>query len=117
MRTFGALALLLALAYLIWRMQTRRAWIERIPLVLDVALAIQSREAAMGGIASVRANAADDARYERKTSKDGQCFFVLKAANAQVIGKSELYPVAATMEKGIASVKANAASDTVKEAA
>ena len=79
--------------------------------------AYESREAAMGGIASVRANAADDARYERKTSKDGQCFFVLKAANSQVIGKSELYPVAATMEKGIASVKANAASVTVKEAA
>ncbi len=40
MRIVGALSMLVALAYLIWRMQTRRAWIERIPLVLDVALAM-----------------------------------------------------------------------------
>ena len=30
MRTFGALAMLGALAYLVWRVQTRRAWIERV---------------------------------------------------------------------------------------
>lgn len=40
MRTVGALGMLVALAYLIWRMQTRRVWIERVPLVLDVALAM-----------------------------------------------------------------------------
>ncbi len=40
MRTIGALNLVLALAYLIWRMQTRRPWIERVPLVFDAAIAV-----------------------------------------------------------------------------
>ncbi|MBK7971753.1 MAG: hypothetical protein IPK07_00055 [Deltaproteobacteria bacterium] len=58
MRTFGALALLLALAYLIWRMQTRRAWIERIPLVLDVALAMGLAAAGIGALAQGTVRAA-----------------------------------------------------------
>jgi hypothetical protein len=79
--------------------------------------AYASREAAMTGIASVQANGADDARFERKVAKDGQAYFVLKAGNGQVVGKSEMYPSAAVMEKGIASVKANGPSKTVKEPA
>ncbi|HOT01202.1 MAG TPA: YegP family protein [Acidobacteriota bacterium] len=66
-----------------------------------------TKPAAENGIASVQKNAAYDDRYERKVAKDGQHFFVLKAANLQVIGKSELYKSAASMEKGIASVKKN----------
>jgi len=66
-----------------------------------------TKAAAENGIASVQKNAAYDDRYERKVAKDGQHFFVLKAANLQVIGKSELYKAAASMEKGIASVKKN----------
>jgi hypothetical protein len=65
------------------------------------------------GIASVQKNAADDARFECKTAKNGEMFFVLKARNAQVIGKSETYPTKAAMEKGIASVKKNAPVATV----
>jgi hypothetical protein len=60
------------------------------------------------GIESVRKNAGDDARFERKTSRAGDPYFVLKAANGETIGKSEMYSAAAAMEKGIASVKANA---------
>jgi hypothetical protein len=40
MRFFAALILVLALGYLFWRMQTRRAWIERVPLVFDAAVAV-----------------------------------------------------------------------------
>jgi uncharacterized protein YegP (UPF0339 family) len=35
-------------------------------------------------------------------------YFVLKAANGQIIGTSEMYSSAAALETGIASVKANA---------
>jgi uncharacterized protein YegP (UPF0339 family) len=67
----------------------------------------ESKAAAEGGIASVKANAADDSRYERKTARNGERYFVLKATNGQVIGSSEMYSGDAAMEKGIASVKEN----------
>jgi uncharacterized protein len=70
---------------------------------------------AKNGIESVKANAADDANYERKTATNGQHFFVLKAKNKEAIGKSEMYTTPAAMEKGIASVKANAAGAAVQE--
>jgi len=68
---------------------------------------------ATNGIASVRKNGASDARFERKTAKDGRSYFVLNAANGEVIGKSQMYSSAATMEAGIRSVRANAASTKV----
>jgi uncharacterized protein YegP (UPF0339 family) len=67
----------------------------------------ESRAAAEKGIASVQKNAGDEARYERKESRSGEPYFVLKAANHQVIGTSAMYSSPAAMEKGIASVKAN----------
>jgi len=42
-------------------------------------------------------------------------FFVLKAPNGQIIGKSEMYDSAKGMENGIASVKANAPGAGVVE--
>lgn len=71
-----------------------------------------TKAAAEGGIASVKTNAANDAQFERKTAKDGSPFFVLKAANGQAIGKSEMYSSTAAMENGIASVTKNAAVAT-----
>lgn len=70
---------------------------------------------ALAGIDSVKANAPNDARYERKTAKDNSPYFVLKAANSEPIGKSEMYSSASAMEGGIASVKANAPTATVKD--
>ena len=67
----------------------------------------ETRAAAEKGIASVRKNAPDDKRYERKTTTKGEPYFVLKSGNSQVIGKSEAYSGAAAMENGIASVKKN----------
>ena len=67
-----------------------------------------TKDAAVNGIGPVRKNEPLYERYERKTAKDGQHYFVLKAANHQVIGKSEFYKAAASMENGIASVKKNA---------
>lgn len=66
------------------------------------------------GIESVRKNAPDDARYERKQTTAGYSFN-LKAANGQVIGTSEVYKSEASRESGIESVKRNAPEVTEKE--
>ena len=72
-----------------------------------------TKAAAMNGIESVRKNATDDSRYERKTAKDGSHYFVLKAKNGEVIGKSEMYSSTSGMENGIKSVAANAPAAAV----
>jgi uncharacterized protein YegP (UPF0339 family) len=74
-----------------------------------------TKAAALNGIESVRKNAPDDARYERKTAAGGQFMFNLKAANHQVIGTSETYKSEASREGGIASVKANASDAKVDD--
>lgn len=68
----------------------------------------KAKDSCENGIASVKKNAQEDKRFERKTSKDGQFFFVLNATNGQSIGKSELYKTTESMENGINSVKTNA---------
>jgi uncharacterized protein len=68
----------------------------------------QAKASAQAGIESVRKHATDDAYFERKISAGNQPYFVLKAANGKIIGQSEMYSSAVAMEKGIASVKANA---------
>ena len=75
----------------------------------------ESKSAAENGIESVRKNAGDDNRYERKESKKGEPFFSLKAGNGQSIGKSEMYSGAAGMENGIESVKKNGPTAQVKD--
>ncbi len=75
----------------------------------------RTKAAAQVGIDSVKQHAADDANYERKTSAAGEPYFVLKAANGQIIGTSEMYSSKASMEKGIASVQAHAAGAAVAD--
>ncbi len=67
-----------------------------------------TKASAENGSASVRTNAPNDDRYERKPAAGGQFMFNLKAANHQVIGTSETYTTAAARDGGIESVKANA---------
>lgn len=49
----------------------------------------ESKTSAQNGITSVQKNAADDARYERLVSKSNKSYFVLRAANHQIIGQSQ----------------------------
>lgn len=51
----------------------------------------------------------------RKTASNGKFYFNLKAANHQIIGSSQMYATAQSRETGIASVKANGTSQTVKD--
>lgn len=75
----------------------------------------ETRASADNGIASVQKNSPDAGRYERKKSKDGKDYFVLKAANHQIIGQSQRYSSAASMESGIASVQKNGSTTVVKD--
>ena len=50
----------------------------------------EAKSSAENGIDSVRRNAPTDERFERKTSKAGEPFFVLTATNGQTIGQSEI---------------------------
>ncbi len=85
--------------------------------VILTSEAYEARAGAENGIAAVRKNAPDDNRYERKTSKAGEPYFVLKAGNGEIIGMSEMYSATAAMENGIASVKLNAPEAALEEAA
>jgi uncharacterized protein len=68
----------------------------------------ERKASAVDGIQSVKKNATDDNRYERKEAKNGQFMFNLKAANHEVIGTSETYISSEARDNGIASVKTNA---------
>jgi len=74
-----------------------------------------SKAGCENGIDSVRKNAPDDNRYERKTSTNGMYYFNLKATNGQVIGSSEMYESESGRENGIDSVKRNAPDATVED--
>lgn len=60
------------------------------------------------GIESVRINSIDDTRYDRRVAVNDKDYFVLKARNGEIIGKSQYYSSKAPMEIGIVSVKTNA---------
>lgn len=74
-----------------------------------------TKAACENGIQSVKTNSPNDARYERKTAKDGSPFFNLKASNGQIIGTSEMYSSTSAMENGIKSVKENGPDSPVVE--
>ena len=77
----------------------------------------ESKESALKGIASVRNNGVNPTAFEKKVSVKGEPYFVLKATNGQMIGKSEMYSSEAARDNGIASVMRNCVSEEVAEAA
>ncbi|WP_425404978.1 YegP family protein [Hwanghaeella sp.] len=75
----------------------------------------KQKSSATNGIDSVKSNALNDGRYERKETKAGKYMFNLKASNGQVIGTSESYESAAARDNGIESVKKNAPDAAVDD--
>lgn len=67
-----------------------------------------SKQNCKKGITSVKVHAPFDKNYERKTATNGQFHFNLKAANGEVIGKSEMYTTKAARDNGIEAVKRDA---------
>ena len=64
----------------------------------------------------MRKNSQDRPRFECKTAKDGRTYFVLKAANGQAIGKSQMYKSDSGCTNGMASVAKHAPTAVVVEA-
>lgn len=73
-----------------------------------------SKAGCKSGVESVKKNALQDERYERKTASNGKFYFTLVAANGQVIGNSQMYTTASACSKGIEAVK-NTAPDAPVE--
>ncbi len=73
----------------------------------------KGKDGCRNGIASVIKNSSDKKHFERKDSKGGQYYFVLKAANSKVIGKSQMYTTNDSSENGIESIKTNARQATI----
>jgi uncharacterized protein len=75
----------------------------------------KTKAAAKNGVESVKKNAPDDNRFERKETASGKFRFNLKAGNNQVIGTSQNYASKDGMENGVESVKSNAATAEIKD--
>lgn len=75
----------------------------------------KTKEGAKNGIESVKTNAPLAEAYEMKVSKDKKSYFVLKAANHQVIGTSEMYSSESAAKDGISAVKKAASSAKVED--
>jgi uncharacterized protein YegP (UPF0339 family) len=73
-----------------------------------------AKQSCFNGIESVKANAPNPSRFDRRNASNGQYYFVLQAANHQIIGMSELYTTAAARDNGIESVMANAPNAPVE---
>lgn len=67
----------------------------------------KSRSGCMNGIESVRKNGGKKSQFEVRKSTNGKDYFVLKAANHQIIGTSEMYNSSASCANGIKSVGNN----------
>ncbi len=77
----------------------------------EVILASQgytAKASCKNGVDSVATNAADEANFEKKEAKDGRHYFVLHAANTQIIGNSQMYTTTSARDHGIKSVHTNA---------
>jgi uncharacterized protein len=68
----------------------------------------QSLSALKNGIESVRIHAPETAHFVLRASRAGEPYFVLRAANHEVLGTSEMYSSRNACEAGIASVGLNA---------
>ena len=74
-----------------------------------------SKAMAKVAISSVRTNSLRDNSYSQTSGADGKSYFVLKASNGAIIGKSEIYNSVSAMQNGIESVKTNGQTTEVKE--
>ena len=74
-----------------------------------------TKQSCYNGIASVKANAPYDSRYERKNSPN--YYFNLKSNNGEIIGRSETYVNEPGRENGITAVKRDAPGAPIEDLA
>ena len=76
----------------------------------------ETKPAASNGIESIKKNAAEESRFEKRVNSKNEPFFILKAGNGQEVGRSEYYSSESAMNNGIESVRKNAPDATVDDA-
>lgn len=77
----------------------------------EIILASQgytAKASCQNGVDSVATNSKDEGNFEKKVAKDDRHYFVLHAANKQVIGNSQMYTTTSARDHGIHSVHDNA---------
>lgn len=74
-----------------------------------------SKGGAKKGIESCQTNSPKDGQYDRLDSVKGEPYFVLKATNHEVIGRSEMYSSKAARDNGIASCKKNGPTTDIRD--
>jgi uncharacterized protein YegP (UPF0339 family) len=73
-----------------------------------------TKQSCLNGIASVKANAPYDTRYDRKDGY-GNYTFNLKSTNGEIIGRSENYTSSYGRENGINAVKLDAPAAPIED--
>jgi len=71
------------------------------------------RQSALAGVASVKKNARQRERFEKRVAKNGKHYFVLLAHNGEIVGQSQMYAYATSAYLGIRSVMNNAPAGKV----
>jgi len=84
-------------------------------IILHSSEGYSSKQGCQKGISSVKVNAPYDSRYSRNTSVNGKYYFVLKAANVEPLGMSEMYNSSAARENGISAVKRDAPNAPIED--
>ncbi len=74
-----------------------------------------SEFAAKNAIDIVRKYAAEESRYERKTSKEGKFYFIFKSPDGIIIGSSQMFSSESGMENGIEAVIKNAPTAKIEK--
>src|SRR5690348_16418526 len=76
--------------------------------VILSSVGYNSKAAALAGITAVRKSAQRRDRFERRASRNGKTYFVLRRGNGEVIGQSQVYAHYTSAYVGIRSVMKNA---------
>jgi uncharacterized protein YegP (UPF0339 family) len=72
--------------------------------IVLISESYKNKNGVITGIDSVKLNASDSSNFEVRDSKDGKSYFVLKAKNGEIIGKSETYETKESAIKTINSI-------------
>lgn len=75
----------------------------------------KTKAAAENGMTSVKKNARVDSRFERLNSTSKKPYFVLKAANGEVVGRSQMYASSSSRSRGIKAIARNASGAKVQD--
>ena len=75
----------------------------------------KTKASAVNGIKSVKKSSKADKYYQRSKAKNGGSCFVLKAANGEAVGRSQIYAGSSGCSGGIASVKRCAGGSKVED--